>query len=679
MLLELSIKDFAIIDSLHLRLHRLFNVFTGETGAGKSIIIDAMNTLLGGKIGVDYIRAGCERATVEGIFSIETSPSVSDEWEVFNASAVEASVGQVSLANDGIPHEVSIRAPLHSAEGDYNGANTMFEALENAEANIKGVPRDKSGDYQASLAERRQVDANSADAGVALAALLREYDIEPEQGQLILTRDIFRSGRTVARINGRTVSQQVLHQVASWLVDIHGQSEHLSLLRPEQHVNFLDRYAELLPLREQLAAKVAEWRNIRKTLQALQQNEREQARRAEFLRFEIEEIEKAELQPGEVEELEQERKVLNNAERLRELCTLVYGAIKGADISVDDFQPALDQLRTAQKGLGELARLDKSLKEHESNLLEAVYRLEDVAASISSYETDIEDDPQRLAEVVERLDIIAKLKRKYGPTIEEILKRASEDQAELDSITHRDELIANLQGQDSQLRREIGNIAQELSTRRYKAAAELSTAMEAQLDELNMKRARFAVEIEQACDENGVPASVKGQSEQRYACDLTGIDHVQFLIAPNPGEPFKPLSKIASGGETSRLMLGLKTILAAADATPTLIFDEIDAGISGRSGLIVGEKLWMLTRNHQVICVTHLPQIATYADTHYNVRKEVYEERTITIVNELRPEQRVREIAQIMGGNITESSMKSAEELLARSYLWKENWTRQIQ
>jgi DNA repair protein RecN (Recombination protein N) len=485
MLLELSIKDFAIIDSLHLRLHRLFNVFTGETGAGKSIIIDAMNTLLGGKIGVDYIRAGCERATVEGIFSIESLPPVSDEWEVFNASALGASVGQGYLTNDGIPHDKGVPHPLgregietRFAEGPYDGANPMFEALENAEENIKGVPRDKSGDYQASdsasqasLAERRQVDASSADAGVALAALLREYDIEPEQGQLILTRDIFRSGRTVARINGRTVSQQVLHQVASWLVDIHGQSEHLSLLRPEQHVNFLDRYAELLPLREQLGAKVAEWRNVRKTLQALQQNEREQARRAEFLRFEIEEIEKAELQAGEVEELEQERKVLNNAERLRELCTLVYGAIKGGSldksgsyISVDDFQPALDQLRTAQKGLSELARLDKSLKEHESNLLEAVYRLEDVAASISSYETDIEDDPQRLAEVEERLDIIAKLKRKYGntggPTIEEILKRAAEDQAELDGITHRDELIANLQGQDSQLRREIGNIAQ---------------------------------------------------------------------------------------------------------------------------------------------------------------------------------------------------------------------------
>src|SRR5260370_28725705 len=219
MLLEISIKDFAIIDSLHLRLHRQFNVFTGETGAGKSIIIDAMNTLLGGKIGVDYIRAGCERATVEGIFSIGTLPHISDEWEVFDTSTMGTSAG-------------GAQASLASARSAANGANTMFEALENAEENIKSVS-------QASLAERRQVDANSADARIALAALLREYDIEPEQGQLALTRDIFRSGRTVARINGRTVSQQVLHQVASWLVDIHGQTEHLSLLRPEPAANFL--------------------------------------------------------------------------------------------------------------------------------------------------------------------------------------------------------------------------------------------------------------------------------------------------------------------------------------------------------------------------------------------------------------------------------------------------------
>ncbi|MDQ6660098.1 MAG: DNA repair protein RecN [Chloroflexota bacterium] len=637
MLLELSIKDFAIIDTLHLRLNRLFNVFTGETGAGKSIIIDAVNALLGGKIGADFVRAGCERATVEGVFSLDALPPVPDTWQPFDPSMEIASTGSA----------------------------TMFEAFDSAE--IRSMQRSEMA-----------VDTASADAGLALATLLREYDIIPEDGQLILSRDIFRSGRTVARINGRALSQNILQQVASWLVDIHGQSEHMSLLRPEQHVNFLDRYAELLPLRTQLTNKVTEWRNARKTLQSLQQNERDQTRHAEFLQFEIEEIEKAELQPGEVEELEQERKVLSSAERLRELCALVYGSIQGSDLGGDDFKPALDQLREAQRSLNELARLDTNLKEYAENLSEAIYGLEDVAASISSYETDIEDNPRRLAEIEERLDLIARLKRKYGPTIEDILQRAADDQAELDTITNRDEIIAQLQRQDMQLRSEIGHIAQQLSTSRKNAAESLAAAMEEQLDDLNMKRAGFRVEIEQVPDENGVPASINDQPEQNYACDLSGIDHVQFLIAPNPGEPFKPLTKIASGGETSRLMLALKTILASADATPTLIFDEIDAGISGRSSQIVGEKLWMLTQNHQVICVTHLPQIAAFADTHYNVNKQIFENRTMTIVNELRPEQRVREIAHIMGGNVTEFSMKSAEEMLARSYLWKEHRARNM-
>src|SRR6266487_1281192 len=635
MLLEISIKDFAIIDSLHLRLNRLFNVFTGETGAGKSIIIDAVNTLLGGKIGADFVRAGCERATVEGVFSIDTLPAIDDQWQSFDTAT----------------------------DNSTNGSRTIFEAFEQAELQA---------------AQRLQSDAASADAKVALATLLHEYDITPEDGQLILSRDIFRSGRTVARINGRAFSQQVLQQVASWLVDIHGQSEHMSLLRSDQHINFLDRYAELITQREELGRKVADWRNARKTLQSLMQNERERERRAEFLRFEIEEIEKAELRPGEIEDLEEERKVLSNAERLRELCSLVYGSMKGSDMGGDEFKPALDQLREAQRSLSELVRLDKSMEEYAETLSEAIYQLEDVAAGVSSYETDIEDNPRRLADIEERLDQIAKLRRKYGHSIEEILQRAVEDQAELDTIIHRDELVAKLQQQDGQFRREIGTLAQQISARRYDAAQHLATAMEEQLNDLNMRRAGFQVEIEQELDEGGVPTSVNGQPEQYYACDQTGIDRVQFLIAPNPGEPFKPLTRIASGGETSRLMLAFKTILAGADATPTLIFDEIDAGISGRSGQIVGEKLWQLTSNHQVICVTHLPQIATFADTHYNVNKQILDDRTITIVNELRPEQRVREIAHIMGGNVSEFSMKSAEEMLARSYLWKENRARRM-
>src|SRR5579872_6547116 len=331
MLLELSIKDFAIIESLQLRLHRMFNVFTGETGAGKSIIIDAVNALLGGKIGADFVRAGCERATIEGIFSIDALPPVSGEWQPFGSDIFGNSHHNSSL----------------------NEASTIYEA------------------FDAAPEQQIAVDAASADARVALASLLHEYNITPEDGQLFLSRDIFRSGRTVSRINGRAVSQQVLQQVASWLVDIHGQSEHMSLLRPEQHVNFLDRYAELIPLRNQLATKVTDWRNARKQLLELQQSERDVSRRAEFLRFEIDEIERAELRVGEIEELEAERKVLNNAERLRELCAQVYGALKGGDATVDGFEPALDQLRPALRALNELVRLDKNLKEEEDALAEA--------------------------------------------------------------------------------------------------------------------------------------------------------------------------------------------------------------------------------------------------------------------------------------------------------------------
>ena len=624
MLLELTIKDFAIINHLNLRLNRLFNVFTGETGAGKSIIIDAVNALLGGKIGAEFVRAGCERASVEGVFSIGTLPPIGDTLQL---------------------RDTTTEATRHYA-------NTLLDVIEHAEHHFP--PQHHS-------------DANSADARVALASLLLEYAIEPTNGELILSRDIFRSGRTVARINGRAFPQQVLQQVASWLIDIHGQSEHISLLRSEQHINFLDRYAETLPLREDLAAKVNQWRNARKKLQSLQKNIREQERRAEFLRYEIEEIEKADLRIGEEEELVEEQKILSNAERLRELCTLIYGSIKGSELASDDFKPALDQLSSAQRSLNELVRLDRTMEEYAETLAEAIYQLEDVASAISSYETDIEDDPHRLAEIQERLDLLSKLKRKYGATIEEILKHAAANQAELDTIVNRDEMITKLQQQDGRLQHEIGMLAQKLSQRRYEAAQQLARAMEEQLNDLNMRHARFQVEIEQVADKQGILASINGQAEDTYACDLTGIDRVQFLIAPNPGEPFKPLTKIASGGETSRLMLALKTILAEADATPTLIFDEIDAGISGRSGQVIGEKLWQLTRDHQVICVTHLPQIASFADTHYNVNKQFFDNRTITIVNELRPEQRARELAHLMGGNVSELSIKSAQEMLDHS------------
>ncbi|HLJ81588.1 MAG TPA: hypothetical protein VKT52_08890, partial [Ktedonobacterales bacterium] len=302
-----------------------------------------------------------------------------------------------------------------------------------------------------------------------------------------------------------------------------------------------------------------------------------------------------------------------------------------------------------------------------------------------SYQDEVAADPRRQAVVEERLDLIAKLRRKYGATIEEILAYAADAGRELDELTHREERMSELQQRDQALREQIGAVASELSRKRQAAATTLAAAMERELDDLNMRRARFQVQITQTPSADGVPAE-PGANEKKahrdgkaatttyaslYAFGPTGIDHVEFLIAPNPGEPLKPLAKIASGGETSRLMLALKTILSRADTVPTLIFDEIDAGISGRSGQTVGEKLWQLGQSHQVLCVTHLPQIAALGDCHFRVAKTLLGDRTTTQVQALSDTERVAELSQILGGTRTAAAEANADELLRRGRAWK--------
>ncbi|HEY7126274.1 MAG TPA: DNA repair protein RecN [Ktedonobacterales bacterium] len=624
MLTELLITDFAIIDRLELHLNPRFNVFTGETGAGKSIIIDAVSALLGSKLGIEVVRSGAERATVYGTFSVGNLPTVS----------------------------------VGNHQNGYEGSNGASSSEERDTRNTSDAATAGAGDDQ------------QADARLVLAQILSEYGLEAENGEIILGRELHKSGRSTARINQRPVPLQVFQQVGSLLVDIHGQSEHLTILRPEQHVNYLDRYAEVLPLRNQVSALVGEWRTARRELTSLQQNERELERRIELLRFQVNEIEQAKLQPNEVEEMERERRVLNNAERLAELCAGIYGAIGGGE----DGPSASDLTKGAKRSMDELVRLDPSMQEYNAALEEIIYRLEDVAMSVRSYQQSIEADPARLAEIEERLDLIAKLRRKYGSTIEEILHYAAESAAELDRYQHREERMAALQARDEELRAQIGRLAGQLSQARSRAAVQLSEAMERQLDDLNMKRARFKVDMRQQFSSDGAPAQLEpdGPTES-YAFTGTGIDRVEFLIAPNPGEPFKPLGKIASGGETSRLMLALKSILSAADATPTLIFDEIDSGISGRSGQVVGEKLWNLTRDHQVLCVTHLPQIAAFGDMHLNVAKEVHGDRTMTRVRPLEYDQRTMELGQMLGGALTDTSRRNAEELLQRAEEFKQH------
>jgi DNA repair protein RecN (Recombination protein N) len=602
MLVELTITNFAIIDALRLPLGDHLNVFTGETGAGKSIIVDAISALVGERTTADVVRAGAERATIEGVFDM---------------------------------------SPLLRADG---AARQLTR--------------------QASDTTEEPVEAES------LADVLGELGIDPEDGTLILLREISRSGRGITRVNGHAVPLSALQRIATFLVDIHGQTAHLALLRPEQHVFYLDRYANTVDLRRQVTELVGRWRAVRREYERLQRDEREIERRIELLRYQIDEIGAARLRPGELEELERERRMLANAERLSELCAATYGALAGDEQG--ESRGALDGLANAQRSFADLLRLDDSLAEQMGTLEQALFLAQDIASAIRSYQDEVAVDPERLAEVEERLDLLAKLRRKYGATIEDILVFAEEASTELEELSHREERAASLQEEERQLRERIGALGSQLSARRQKAADRLAAAMERELNDLNMQRARFQVEITQQAEPQGaIVTNANGVPSGIYVFTATGLDRVEFLIAPNPGEPFKPLARIASGGETSRLMLALKTILSAADAVPILIFDEIDAGISGRSGQIVGEKLWQLGQTHQVLCVTHLAQIAAIGDTHFHVSKAMHDDRTTTHVRQLASGERVEEIGQMLGGTSTRAAQANATDLIHRAQEWQ--------
>ena len=576
MLSELTIQDFAIIEWLDLRFGSGFNVLTGETGAGKSIIIDAVSMVLGGRADVDLIRSGADQATIEGTFVLDEE-----------AQAI-----------------INPLLEQDSLEGD---------------------------------------------------------DLEV----LVLAREIRREGRNICRINGRVVSLKTLSEIGQNLVDIHGQTEHLSLMRVREHVDLLDRYGELWSLRDQLTALVRQLRLVRRELGDLRRDERELARRVDLLQYRVSEIEAARLEPGEMEELTQERNRLANAEQLRELADEAYHALYGGD---EEQASVVDLLQMSVRTLAGLARLDPATTSLGEATETLTYQLEDLAASLRDYRDRIEFSPRRLNQVEERLALIHGLQRKYGDSIEEILAFADHARRELETIEHSEERTAELEAEEDDLLRGIGRLGQELSARRREAGDRLALGIEAELEELSMARARFGVDLAWRKDAEG--AYVDGQ---RVAFDLTGLDRVEFLVAPNVGEPLKPLVRIASGGETSRLMLALKTVLAQADRTPTLIFDEIDAGIGGRVGAVVGQKLWGLTvgdggkvRNHQVLCVTHLPQLACYGDLHFRVRKDVVGERTVTSVDGLHAVDREQEIAGMLGA-LTDKTLASAREMLVSS------------
>lgn len=568
MLAELRIQNFAIIDHLELRFEPGLVVLTGETGAGKSIIIDAVELLLGGRAEATVIRSGEPAALVEGTFRIAEA----------------------------------VREPV-------------------------------------------------------LAILEREGLLDDPE-HLVLGREVRREGRNLARVNGRTVNLALLRELGEHLVDVHGQSEHLSLLRVPAHLDLLDRYAQAEPLRQAYAETYQELSRVRQELARLRQREREAAQRADFLAFQVNEIEAAALEPGEEERLREERTRLANAEQL---ALLTEQAIAALDEGMGEAPAASDLLGQAVEALEDLARIDASLKETRDEAQALLEQVSDLARRLRVYRESVEFNPQRLDEVEERLDLIRTLQRKYGETIEAVLAYAEQARQELEAITHAEERIEALEAEERRLLEALGEKGRALSEARRQAAERLTQAIEAELADLRMAGARFGVDLRWEDDEAGVP--IDGR---RVAFGPRGLDRVEFLVAPNPGEGLKPLAKIASGGETSRLMLGLKGVLAAADATPTLIFDEIDQGIGGRVGAVVGEKLWRLARQHQVLCVTHLPQLAAFADQHLKVEKVVVGGRTVTRVQQLRGEARQTELAQMLG-SVGEPGLESAAELLRRA------------
>ena len=568
MLNELTIRNFAIIDDLRMQFAHGFVVLTGETGAGKSIILDAVSLVLGGRADSSMVRTGSERATVEAIFAI---PQALKETLV----------------------------PLLKREG-----------LEDEDENL-----------------------------------------------LSLGREVRQNGRTVARINGRSVSLGLMRQIAEPLVDIHGQGEHLSLLKPRAHLPLLDSYGGLDGLRQAFSAEVDLLRQTQNELANLQQDEKLIAQRIDMLQYQIREIDAAALQDGEEEELRKERIRLANAEQLNRLAAEITVFLIGFD---DDTPAATDLLGKAERALGQLSRLDGSKSTLLENLQGISFQMSELAAEVQDYQKQLEFNPQRLNEVEERLELINTLKRKYGDSIVKVLATREHAEAQLEQISHNEDRIAVLEEGQERLLRQIGRLGDDLSKKRQDTARRLSSAAEKQLNDLQLAGARFEVQFARELAVDGAYIS-----DARYAFDGTGIDRAEFLISANPGEPLKPVAKVASGGETARLMLALKTALTEVDGTPTLIFDEIDQGIGGRVGGLVGRKLWRLTTagDHQVIVVTHLPQLAGYGDVHFHVSKHVINGRTSTAVTNLDVSGRIGELADMLGTSGA-SAVSGAEAIL---------------
>jgi DNA repair protein RecN (Recombination protein N) len=574
---ELTVKGFGIIEEITWKLAGGLNVITGETGAGKSLVVDAVEALLSGQVREEDIRHGAEEARIEGVFC---------------------------------------------------------------------------------FADRNNVSV--------LKDLLTEKGLTSSEDALIITCDFRREGRTTPRVNRHAVSRALLQDIGNALVDIHGQSEHVSILHRGQHLDFLDAYAHTLDMRRDFGAKVTALHQMEREIKSLTRSEQEISRQVELLNFQIDEIKKAKLRDGEDAEIARELTLLTSAEKLKALSYEVYGIIYGED-NAGSSASAVDRLGEALAAMRHIVETDPSLQKQLSFLEEALHGLEETARDVRAYGENLSYDPRRLEEVQGRLELIKTLERKYGGSINGVLEYLVKAETELSGITNSGERRAKLEGEKEQLKSEMGTLAARLSKKRSQAALKLAAAVKRELADLNMARVDFAVAVAQEPAAEGIPLPDGGC----FKFTSSGMDEVYFEASTNPGEPRKPLDRIASTGEASRFLLALKGALASADTIPVLIFDEIDIGIGGRSGEVIGRKLSMLARTHQVICVTHLPQIAAFADAHYSVSKHTTAGRTVSNIEILRGETRVKELAVMLGGpSYTESALTAARELIEKAKAW---------
>ncbi|TAL11597.1 MAG: DNA repair protein RecN [Nitrospirae bacterium] len=557
MLTELRIRNFAIIEEIGLEFAEGFTVFTGETGAGKSILVDAVDLLVGGRASTDLIRAGAEEAEVSGVFSLA--------------------------------------------------------------------------------------------AGGPVSGFLREQDlIGSGENELILRRILSRAGKNRVHVNGRPAPLNVLQALRGLLVDIHGQHEHQSLFKPVVQLDLLDEFGGLADARTDYAAAFDAWRRLDTRLAERRSALAGRQAREDLLRYQVEEMTGANLHAGEDRELERERLLLSQGRRLAELVQAAYGPLYEEEPSI------LQGLGSLAGSLKELAAIDNEMTEDRDRFAEALAQLTDLAQRLRAYRDKLEFDPERLDKVEERLDLVHRLVKKYGGSLEEVIRRGEQAKRDLQELESGDDALKDLSKQMTDAREKAVKLAQGLSRKRAKAAGELEKRLERGLKELRMEHARVRIAVGQGAGADGPQLT------------STGSDHVEFLFSSNLGEAPQPLAKIASGGELSRVMLAMKTVLAEQDRVPVLVFDEVDAGIGGAVSEVVGKRLRDLSgHGHQVFCITHLAPIAAQAQRHFAVTKSAKGGRTVTQVEQLGKAERVEEVARMLGGEkITPTVRSTAAEML---------------